>query len=771
MLSNTIDIKKTGMDWTPCHTKGIDYMSISNIEYKSQRPSLKDLAIAYAKAGIKVFPLKPRGKTPLTTNGFKAATTDLDQVAAWWTEHPTANIGFPTGETFDVLDFDLNLSGSKGAERFPEVWETHKGVAAGCPIVRTANGYHVYFRPTGIGNKANIGPEVGSTPSGKAKRACDWRGKGGYVLAPGSVWEDGTGCYELVGGSLDRIAHEPPEEVMEWIGKRKQPELSMSKPVAGTESVGNAQKSGYLSKVAQGLVDDMKNAVEGERNHTLFRVYARMQELLNGSLGTLPEAQGLSDMVYEAALSAGLDDSEINQTMRSARNSVGGKAVEPEFRIEPMRRTYDDSVGNIVVGVEHQPLDVELYRYPPKKVELEGAIMQVAANVKIILMHDDRWAGKIVYNEFSKSVEKLGHVPSESAPRKWNPIWNDMDDTELADWLSREYGMHFKGLDVMRQGVFAAALMRNYHPVRKYLTGLKWDGVERLSSVPYRIFGVSDAEYAGKVFRWWMISGVYRIMEPGCKADYAIILEGAQGIGKSTILSVLGGEWFMDSPIDMTSKDAYSQTIGTWIVEIPELSGFSRTDDTRAKSFFSERAPRVRLPFRRDAEKIPRECIFAGTTNENDYLKDSTGNRRYWPIKCGETGPINLAELERMRDQLWAEAYEMWRRKERYYPTTSEENDILTAQQSKRMLDDAWSIPVLDWIREKGVTEISPADVFEFALDKKIGTVTSADSRRLAAILKKLGYETFRPRVDGKQVTKYRLASSAQMPTLEDVDM
>jgi predicted P-loop ATPase len=220
-----------------------------------------------------------------------------------------------------------------------------------------------------------------------------------------------------------------------------------------------------------------------------------------------------------------------------------------------------------------------------------------------------------------------------------------------------------------------------------------------------RYFNGEENVYTRAVWKMWMIAAVARVFNSGCQADNAIILEGKQGLGKSTALRILTSkdDWFTDSTIDMTSKAGAEVLSGAWIVEIGELSSMKRVDVNTTKEFISRRFDKYRPAYARETVTIPRMCVFAGTVNPgyDGYLKDDTGNRRFWPVPCGAS--INLKLLEQERDQLWAEAVDLYNRGERWW-VSNEENELLhhfeIKQRSRRergQLEDKLTI----WLIEK----------------------------------------------------------------------
>ena len=198
----------------------------------------------------------------------------------------------------------------------------------------------------------------------------------------------------------------------------------------------------------------------------------------------------------------------------------------------------------------------------------------------------------------------------------------------------------------------------------------------------------------------WLISAVARVYAPGCKVDHMLVLEGPQGIGKSRALRILAGdEYFCDSMPDIHSKDASLQTFGAWVIEWAELDAMNRAEATAVKDFITRQFEELRLPYGKRTVKVPRQCVFAGTTNTDGYLKDETGNRRFWPVVCGKIDCNRLAED---RDQIWAEAVARYKGGERWWPEGADLIADLAAEQSARVEVDPWQSEIDSYVVGRG---------------------------------------------------------------------
>lgn len=296
-------------------------------------------------------------------------------------------------------------------------------------------------------------------------------------------------------------------------------------------------------------------------------------------------------------------------------------------------------------------------------------------------------AGVIAFNEFSNDVMKLKPAPWDSPAGPWAEV----DELLLGEWLVREHWLPSMPRNTLEEAVRMVAFRRRFHPVRQYLEAIEWDGKKRLSTwlrraclAPQEKWDNNDPlqQYLARVGTWFLQGMVARVMSPGIKFDYMLILEGPQGMRKSTLLKTLGGDWFADTGLILGNKDSYQQLQGILLYEIGELDAFSKADITEIKRFVASSEDNFRASFDRRARKYPRQLVFGGTTNERHYLTDPTGNRRFWPFTV--TRLIDIDWVAANRDQLLAEALVRFRAGERMYPTQEEEETLFKPQQELR---------------------------------------------------------------------------------------
>lgn len=349
-------------------------------------------------------------------------------------------------------------------------------------------------------------------------------------------------------------------------------------------------------------------------------------------------------------------------------------------------------------------------------------------NVALILELDRRWKGQICLNLFDGQIYIRGQAIEDTA------------ETEAAIWLDRVYGIDIATTSVSE--VMRLIATRNaWHPVRDYLRSVEWDGTERCKRLLADYFSAEDSELNSVLSRCFLVSCVARVMEPGCKVDTTLILKGKQGVGKSTGLRALASaRWFSDTPIEVGNKDGYGGLNGVWIYEFSELDSMSRKEATAVKGFLSAQVDRYRPPYGRNFVTRPRQTVTTGTTNEDAFLKDSTGSRRFWPVEVGQPG---VESLEADRDQLWAEALSLYEGGWTWWLWDSQATELADVSRAFESVD-VWEPALLEWAQ--GREGFTMAEMLEGALDIKAGRATPREGNRAGVVMKRAGWSNRRVR-------------------------
>ncbi len=361
-------------------------------------------------------------------------------------------------------------------------------------------------------------------------------------------------------------------------------------------------------------------------------------------------------------------------------------------------------------------------------------VLPSLANVYLIFENHHEWQGVMAFDEFSGQVAKLKPPPFAGGEVG---EWSDMDDLRSTLWMQQRYGFQPRK-EVVMDAALLVADIHKYHVVRAYLDPLEWDGQPRLDHWLTNWLGADDNLYVHTVARKWLLAAVARIYKPGCKADNVLILEGEQGLYKSTALKVLGGDFFTDAPFKLGDKDAYAVIRGKWIVELAELDSFNKAESTGAKLFFGQYIDRYRNFYGKRASDVPRQQVFAGTTNSDAYLKDDTGNRRYWPVKVHR---IDLEGLKEVRDQIWAEAVARYRAGEEWWPNSTE-RAMFEEEQDARYVGDEYIRLIRDWLL--GRDSCTMADIMGEALKLDVAKWTRPEQQRIGRCMSEMGWKRVR---------------------------
>ncbi len=322
----------------------------------------------------------------------------------------------------------------------------------------------------------------------------------------------------------------------------------------------------------------------------------------------------------------------------------------------------------------------------------------------------------------------------------------DEDETRVRAEIERRFSGGIdkngnqRGMKMALQDVRAALRQvgkaRPYHPIREYLMMLRWDGVGRLAHVPDDILSAERSALNQALVRRFFVSAVARAMKPGCKVDTVLILVGKQGCGKSSFFRLLAGEWFVDTAINLEKKDSFMVLRCSWLYEWAELEAMRRAKDVAAvKAFLTSQRDTYVPPYGHNPVDVPRSCVIVGSTNEDEFLTDSTGNRRFWPVRVGD---VDLELLGQQRDQLWAEALNLYRNGESWW-LTPEEGYLLDNVHEEHVVVDAWDEMIWSWARHRMV-DFSAGDVLSDVIGKPKGQWDDRDLKRVARCLRRGGW-------------------------------
>lgn len=405
-------------------------------------------------------------------------------------------------------------------------------------------------------------------------------------------------------------------------------------------------------------------------------------------------------------------------------------------------------------------------------------------NVYLILTHDPRLKNSYYWDEFKERPIVSGDLPWEKLSDRASDSWLDTDDAGLRHVLEKEYRID-SALKI-KDAVDLAINSRKVHPVREYLRGLSWDGVKRADSLFIDYLGADDNKYTRAVTRKALLGAAARILRPGCKHDHMLVLIGPQGCRKSTTLAKLGREWFSDSLYTMSGKDAYEQLQGSWIIEIAEMAATRKAEVEAIKQFVSKQEDTYRAAYARRTQTHPRQCAFFGTTNDEEFLRDMTGARRFWPVVVTEIGKEkgDLLTGDTV-DQIWAEIVEAYDSGEQWYldaeteelarKVQAEHTEIngklpVIEQFLERLLPDGWNNYTIEerlmyWSGDFGVGDtgknkrmrVCGLEVWTELFKGSVKDYTQTQARELTNLMKMLPGWRFSTSVDcGKPYGRQR---------------
>lgn len=341
----------------------------------------------------------------------------------------------------------------------------------------------------------------------------------------------------------------------------------------------------------------------------------------------------------------------------------------PSF-IAMSKRAVADATVSTLISAEKYTKATEDFNGPVvytewfgllEKNPVNGEYNKTAKNVSILLKHDPSLAGRIHKNLFNDYLIGTAPLPWGNRMNESGYFtWLDDDDAGLRMYIEGVLG--FRSREVIDDALRNHAITQGINPLRDYLEGNTWDGKKRLDTIYADYFGAEDSAYMRAIARKAFVAAVARVMCPGIKFDYMTVINGPQGIGKSTFFKIIGKDWFSDSLKTFEGKEAAELLQGVWIIEVGELEAFNKSEINTVKQFLTKTDDQYRAAYARKTEKHPRQCVFFGTTNNHEYLRDTTGNRRFWPVEAAVKNPIKsvFRDLENDVDQIWAEAYAFW---------------------------------------------------------------------------------------------------------------
>lgn len=618
------------------------------------------------QSGYSIIPVGSN-KTPLVSwKEYQDRLPTEEEVIQWWGSADGTTVGEYHDAGIGIVTG--KVSGLTVVDiDVKEEPVTDRGVFPLTYTVQTrSGGYHLYYEYDGGGVRTG-------SDQYKDYPHVDIRNDGGYVVAPP------TSGYEVIESCPMDVF---PKEL-----------FSTAKKKTGMPG------SGFK-------LDSLIGKSKGSRNQSITQAIGTI-------LAGLPEAKWQSQgwPVIEKlneAMSPPLGEAELKRTFESIASAEQKKH---QADIELAKEVEQAADGTVESPMQMTVTEAIMMRLRGNK---SGPYKDVD-NVSYVLENHTEWAGKIWYDTFTKRVIFCGRA------------LKDNDAVAVQKWLQNEMDLANVAIATVRDAMEYVARINERSSALEWVRSLKWDGFPRVDHWLHTVYGVEDSEYHTCVGRNWLIAMMKRLEWPGSKFDHVMVLQGGQGVRKTTSFSVLGGEWHVETGTDVSSKDFLQQMDGNMIVEFSEGDTLSRSQTQALKMVITRQVDKYRAPYGRVVEEHPRQCVFCMTTNDVEFLKDTTGNRRWWMVRMPNGIEANIEWLKENRDQLFAEAYS--RRKE---PTWEVPLDVAEELQEAAQISNVLDEWALRWY-----ATVSPADRadgvkigdFEHWFEQKTQRHSKGDSR------------------------------------------
>jgi len=735
---------------------------VSGLQMVVDKIKLQNISL-YIKAGYPITAVYPHthpdplkaGKAP-SLNDWQKRTTKSKILKR---DFKNAEAGAVLQDIHLIIDIDPRNGGEESLEKLNK--ELGEDLDKLCLVKvlsgRGDGGRHLYFtKPANKKTRTTLKEYVG----------LDFKTKGGQVVIPGSIHAATGKRYEFTVDSFELEEITPAPHKLLKILRKSSTELATIKgddlPDEHLDKKSNAKRArDYLKQ------QDPPEA--GARNNQIYAVAGRVKDF-----GISPELNAaLVDKFYNQRAEDPLDLDELQSAVahvhRYGQEPVGASTGQQQFQdldipeaklegkdLEEQEKDVADGWRNLLNMTKASGEDGTQFPYAN---DLPNAIL-------FTKFHDRVGNGKIAFNMFTKTImvrEMLPHMEYQNDIDYWpesGQSLRDMDVTAIRSYLQQsEFFKCSQGM--LDEAIAVSSRFHSYHPVRDYFNSLEWDKKPRLDKWLPTYTGSEDSPYIRAVGRKTLVAAVTRIFKPGTKFDHILILEGDQGIGKSQIIKTLSGEWYSDAHIDVHNlKDAAMLMEGVLLYELGEMAPATKSESETLKAFITREDDKVRRPYARIPESSLRQCTFIGTSNADEYLKDETGNRRYWPVDC--QGPFKLDKAKEDRDQIWAEAVHVFRNgHEPLYLETKKLREDAEGQQRERMLIDELQFRIESWLdgeHEFGKLETKDKtygeEIWVNCLERPKESFEIPQQRRIGKIMKHLGWKRQSVRLGKHHVIK-----------------
>lgn len=663
-------------------------------------------------AGFTLIPLKGDSKFPF--DGFPNTPYDIELDRAKF----PANYGVLLSDDVLVIDVDprnFETGDKPHARLFKQLNFTVKDTPI--PVVQTGSGgLHIYLKkPADFHTQEKI----------KGFKGIDFKStKGRFMVGPGSTHPETKKPYVLIQGSF-KTMQDAPESLLKM--------LKSSYKRRAHEKITTAQvmsDNGDDVERYRAFLETAPAAIEGEGGDQ--QTYAVACQGFSFGVSQTRAFELMLKVYNPRCLPPWSHDalwSKVENAYKYAQGEAGDRAPEKETSFQKIEL----------------PAKFKGHAIKWDRTEKNALKPTIQNCVNFFVLENSDLAAGVAFDEFQGEVKIVRPMPwhgKREIPKE-GLMWTDDDTVQCRFYLNHKFGFDPKSA-LLDEGVLAAAHFFKIHPVREFLQGLVWDKKPRIHNWLSTYAGVPDDIYSRDVSKKVLVQAVARVFSPGIKVDNVVILEGKQGIGKSSLVSIIGGKWYADIVIDPHSRDTVDSMRGKWIIEFSEMEVTRRADAQALKAFITRRTDRVRLAYGRRSIDYPRQCLFMGTINPDstrEYLTDDTGNRRYWPVVCGQ---VRFSELEQDREQLLAEAVDSYFKGEALFVVDKHVLGHMEKEQEARLVTDPWTDSIAEFLETNEFTRdhnfTTTRDLWEYALRGTPTLFSKAHANRICSIMRKLGW-------------------------------
>ena len=682
---------------------GENVVSKQHDKPKTTEPGKQQWMTSYVAAGFGIFPVT-KDKIPVH-KGWQHTKPDVTFDPA---DFPNG-YGVNLRETDFVLDYDPRRD--EAGDQLKRLWhQVGAGRQETFIVTSGGGGSHIYFTKPGD-------VRVKSTVPGFP--AIEIKTKGRYVIGPGSPHPSGN-VYKRERHNPKTILPVPDKLLLMCLASESSKPLTMQDDIEVDDEMTILRFTKWLQLPQTRARNAYQVACEG-KNYGLPQ--SRVVELMLAHYDPFianpnGEEQTADKVAHAWKYSQGKQGSKHPAADFGLPDSISAAGGEPTRHIKWDRTKAGDPLPTL--------------------------------NNVMNCLWLDTWGDELLdlfrHNDFTQQIEF-------SRPAPWGnqtPYWTDNDAVLMKQWMDSNRRPVTAAVGIMHEAVVVASHEHRYHPLRDWFESLVWDGKPRIDRWLTYYCQVIDSPYVREVGKNTLIGATARALDPGCKHDYMLILEGEKGIRKTTAVEILGGEYAASLRIDPHDKDTVQAMTEKWIIECAEMEFLKRAEVSALKAFLTKRVDRIRLPYGRTTLDLPRKTIFIGTVNPTSegYLRE--WDRRYWPVYCN--GVIDTDGLERDRDQLFAEAYVRYMKGEPHYITDPAIDAMARQIQEQRVEVDAWEETIAQWMVKWAPHGATINQIADHCLCISKHKLNMYDRKRMAEVLRKLGYSDSVRRQDGVSV-------------------